>query len=68
MTILLTSRVCCTILLGARIRSVAWVCPKDSVPAFKNIVSRCARVLVPIDMLFALRSFVNKTDLVLFLA
>ncbi len=48
MTILWTCRVCCTILLGARISSVAWVCPMDNVRAFKNVVSRCGRVLVPL--------------------
>ncbi len=61
---MLTSRVRCTILVGARIRSVAWVCPKDSVSAFKNVVSRCVRVLVPNDMVFAVRSLVSKTELV----
>jgi hypothetical protein len=68
MNILLISRVCCTILLGARIRTVAWVCPMDNVPSFKNVVSRCVGVLVPNDMVFALRSLVSKTDLVLILA
>ncbi len=62
MNILLTSRICSTILLGARIRSVAWVCPMDNVPAFKNVVSTCVGVLVPIDMIFALSHICGRAS------